>query len=71
MQNDSPNELKLDGFPHEDVESELLDLLHSFIQDGYHHGGHLGIIQAASPEPQVRSRGHEFDPGPVPYFRGD
>ena len=31
----------------------------------------LKFAQSVRCESDFRSRGHEFDPGPVPYFRGD
>ena len=31
----------------------------------------VGNMSGNRCESDSRSRGHEFDPGPVPYFRGD
>ena len=31
----------------------------------------VGNVSGNRCESDCRSRGHEFDPGPVPYFRGD
>ena len=31
----------------------------------------VGNVSGNRWESDCRSRGHEFDPGPVPYFRGD
>ena len=50
----------------------FMDILVS-MNDSYYTGPRsaVGNVSGYRCEADCRSRGREFDPGPVPYFRGD
>ena len=51
------------------VTNGYIDNLYNQIRSGPHSA--VGNVSGNRWESDCRSKGSEFDPGPVPYFRGD
>ena len=51
------------------MDNVVITLAPSFLMTGPRSA--VGNVSGNRCESDCRSRGREFDPGPVPYFRGD